>query len=255
MRTRLWLGALLAGTTLALTGCPSPAPGTCNATDDCKGQQDFATSVCVEGKCVECGADADCKAGFVCQAQKCLPKPECTRADDCGTGKSCREGKCQSACVSDGECGTGRCLAGQCKAANACLKTTDCVGNQTCNAGVCTAASTGPNGPCQLKAIPFEFNESGLSDSAQSVLKSDAECLKQRNLSARLEGHADERGTTEYNLQLGEKRAASVKGYLKTLGVDGSKLSTISYGEEQPADQGHDEGAWAANRRVEVKER
>jgi peptidoglycan-associated lipoprotein len=66
-----------------------------------------------------------------------------------------------------------------------------------------------------------------------------------------IEGHCDERGTAEYNIALGERRAKSVKRYLINLGVDSSQLSTISYGEERPADPGHNEAAWAKNRRAE----
>ena len=65
-----------------------------------------------------------------------------------------------------------------------------------------------------------------------------------------VEGHCDERGTVEYNLALGERRAQSVKSYLVNLGVTDARLSTISYGEEKPASEGHDEGAWVKNRRA-----
>ena len=66
----------------------------------------------------------------------------------------------------------------------------------------------------------------------------------------RLEGHADERGSTEYNLSLGQRRADSVRQYMENLGLDGSELRTVSYGEEQPEDRGHTEDAWSRNRRV-----
>ena len=66
-----------------------------------------------------------------------------------------------------------------------------------------------------------------------------------------IEGHCDERGTVEYNLALGERRAQSVKNFLTQLGVEGARLSTISYGEEKPVVQGHTEDAWAKNRRAE----
>jgi peptidoglycan-associated lipoprotein len=66
----------------------------------------------------------------------------------------------------------------------------------------------------------------------------------------RIEGNCDERGTVEYNLVLGQKRADSTKGYLINLGVDGKLLGTISYGKEKPVDPGHNEAAWAKNRRA-----
>jgi peptidoglycan-associated lipoprotein len=68
-----------------------------------------------------------------------------------------------------------------------------------------------------------------------------------------VEGHTDERGTTEYNLALGERRATAVKSYLTSLGIEAGRLVTISYGKERPADSGHSEAAWAMNRRVEFK--
>jgi peptidoglycan-associated lipoprotein len=71
-------------------------------------------------------------------------------------------------------------------------------------------------------------------------------------LRVRLEGHADERGTREYNLALGERRANAVRAYLLAQGASRSQIEVVSYGEEKPADGGHDEGAWRQNRRVEV---
>jgi peptidoglycan-associated lipoprotein len=68
-------------------------------------------------------------------------------------------------------------------------------------------------------------------------------------------GHCDERGSIGYNIALGDRRATSVKDYLVGLGVNGASLIAISYGEEQPADPGHDEAAWAKNRRAEIKDR
>ena len=68
----------------------------------------------------------------------------------------------------------------------------------------------------------------------------------------RLEGHADERGSTQYNLALGERRANAVKTYLSTLGVSVGRMELVSYGEEKGADAGHDDAAWSKNRRVEL---
>jgi peptidoglycan-associated lipoprotein len=70
-----------------------------------------------------------------------------------------------------------------------------------------------------------------------------------------VEGHCDERGTEEYNLHLGEKRANSVKKYLVTMGADVGKLKSISYGKERPANPAHDESAWSQNRRVDFAEK
>ena len=256
MRNRLLVVSGLIFAALALAGCPGPKPGECKTTEDCKGQQDFATDTCIEGKCVECGGDTDCKVGFVCQANKCNPKPECATAADCGTGKICKDSKCAPGCTSDAGCGTGKCVSGQCKSAGTCASSADCAGGQKCVAGTCqTAGGTTETGPCQLKRVNFGFNESTLDAGAQATLKENAECIQKRKLSVVLEGNADERGTEEYNLHLGERRAAAAKKYLQSMGVEGSKLKTISYGKERPINNGHDEAAWAENRRVDVTEK
>lgn len=106
----------------------------------------------------------------------------------------------------------------------------------------------------KLLAVHFEFDNYAIRDSDKPLLENNAKWLKLNSgVKVQIEGHADERGENEYNLALGDKRAKSVEKYLETLGVKGGRLSTISYGEEKPADQGHSEDAWAANRRAEFK--
>ena len=99
--------------------------------------------------------------------------------------------------------------------------------------------------------VLFEFDSAKLSNEAQDILRKKAEWLKE-NPRARIiiEGHCDERGTNEYNLALGDRRAYSSKRFLVDLGIDDSKLTTVSYGEERPIDTGSDEDAWAQNRRA-----
>lgn len=104
-----------------------------------------------------------------------------------------------------------------------------------------------------LERIFFEFDSFVLSQASRDILSRNAEYLlkKQPNSRVLLEGHCDERGSDEYNLALGEKRARAARDYLITLGVNANRLSVISYGEEKPLVQGHNEEAWAKNRRVE----
>jgi peptidoglycan-associated lipoprotein len=105
-----------------------------------------------------------------------------------------------------------------------------------------------------MDTVYFEFDQAALSDLAKETLVRNAEWLRANpNARVQVEGNADERGTPEYNLALGERRAAAVKSYLSSLGVEGSRLVTISYGEERPADPGHGEEAWEKNRRVDFK--
>ncbi len=97
----------------------------------------------------------------------------------------------------------------------------------------------------------FDYDSAVLSAAAQDVLKNKSLILgKYSGVSVTIEGHCDERGTNEYNLALGERRAESAKNFLVSLGVNSSRLKTISYGEEKPLDAGHDESAWAKNRRA-----
>ena len=104
-----------------------------------------------------------------------------------------------------------------------------------------------------LIKIFFDFDAYVLSQSSRDSLNQNAAYLLKKNPSAKIqiEGHCDERGTDEYNLALGEKRAKAALDYLVTLGVPVSRLSFISYGKEKPADPGHDETAWTKNRRDE----
>ena len=96
----------------------------------------------------------------------------------------------------------------------------------------------------------FNYDSSDLDSDAQELLQDQVAWLKQySDVSVIAEGHCDERGTTEYNLALGEKRAQSVKNYLISLGISSDRISTISYGKERPAVVGSNDGAWAQNRR------
>lgn len=106
--------------------------------------------------------------------------------------------------------------------------------------------------PLVLGNINFDYDKFELTPTARSILSEHATALRNRpEANVRIAGHCDERGTIEYNLALGEKRANSVRNYLISLGVEGSRLSTISYGKERPLDSRSNEQAWAQNRRAE----
>jgi peptidoglycan-associated lipoprotein len=96
----------------------------------------------------------------------------------------------------------------------------------------------------------FGFDRYDLTPEAQATLQKQAAWLKTYpQVTVVIEGHCDERGTREYNLALGERRAAAVANYLVALGIDANRIQTISYGKERPAVDGHDETAWSQNRR------
>ncbi|MBI2058202.1 MAG: peptidoglycan-associated lipoprotein Pal [Nitrospirae bacterium] len=109
-----------------------------------------------------------------------------------------------------------------------------------------------PDERLALKRIYFRFDEYSLTDEAVEVARKNAEWLSRHpDLTILIEGHCDERGTNEYNLALGERRAERTRDYLVALGIAPARLRIVSYGEEIPLDEGHTEEAWARNRRVQ----
>ena len=105
------------------------------------------------------------------------------------------------------------------------------------------------NSPFQ--PVFYAFDSAEVDAEAQKVLNANAEILrKYPSWVITIEGHSDERGTAEYNLALGERRAAAARTYLVSLGIPADRLKTVSYGKEFPFDPGHDEAAWAKNRRA-----
>lgn len=105
----------------------------------------------------------------------------------------------------------------------------------------------------QLDAIYFDYNSYELRPDAIKTLEKSARILKQNPTAViSIEGHCDERGTVEYNIALGERRAYSVKKYFVEYGLNPDNLVTISYGKEKPIDPGHDEDAWSKNRRAAI---
>lgn len=117
------------------------------------------------------------------------------------------------------------------------------------------AAAAAALAPEKLEKVYFDFDKYAVTDAYRVPLEHNAASLKD-HASAKVvvEGHCDERGTEEYNLALGERRAMAVKKFLVSLGVTEGQLYTISYGEERPENNGHDEKAWAQNRRVQFSQ-
>ncbi len=244
---RLSFVLLVAAFVVSSAGCPGPDYPKCENDSQCKTKKVDDKEVkidefCVFGQCQECAKDIHC--------------------DD---GEKCRKGRCESQCTSDAACGEGRiCEENQCLAAE-CSPQKGCGDGKACQAGRCEAAtSTGGTGgtggttaggkSCEKNVrVSFDFNVFDLRPEARETLDQFAQCM-QTNPAWKLtvEGHADDRGTTEFNLQLGEKRASSIRDYLVKLGVDKSRVKALSYGEERPSQQGEGEGAWAANRRGEL---
>jgi peptidoglycan-associated lipoprotein len=244
--------ALILGSASAilLTACPPPKVYP-NCDNDQQCQTEGRTEVCVQGQCVECSTDAQCKQGYSCQNNRCVPPTECAPDRPCAGGQQCTpEGKCV-ACVQDADCpNNGLCRENACVArpAGYCTADGDCASGESCQNNQCVKPQ------CQLEPIRFGFNDSSVSSLAPDMrqrLDAEAQCLKQGTGKVVLEGHADERGTDEYNLQLSERRAAAIKRYLTELGVPANRLQTVGFGENRPAEEGSTEEAYSANRRVE----
>ncbi len=104
----------------------------------------------------------------------------------------------------------------------------------------------------ELRTVYFDYDSADLSEDTKAALAANGSwLLSHSDVQVQIEGHCDERGTDEYNLALGDKRAQAVSDFLVSYGVAPDRLTTISYGEEKPTDMGHDESAWAKNRRAE----
>ena len=125
-------------------------------------------------------------------------------------------------------------------------------------AGDSSSSTTGLDGGADSellnsRVIYFEYDSSSLTPESEAIVQAHAEYLSSASgVGVILEGHADERGTREYNLALGEDRANGVANLMEALGVSGGRIQTISYGEERPVSLGSDDSAWGLNRRVEI---
>ncbi len=106
----------------------------------------------------------------------------------------------------------------------------------------------------ELRDVNFAFDSAELTPSTREVLRQNAEWLKENpEASVVIEGHCDERGTREYNLALGQRRAQSVYDFMRSLGIQASRIDTVSYGEDQPLDPRSTEAAWEKNRRAHFR--
>jgi peptidoglycan-associated lipoprotein len=120
--------------------------------------------------------------------------------------------------------------------------------------GAGAAELNDPNSPLATRVIYFDYDSANIRADFQNVVQAHAQYLsKNAGTSITLEGHTDERGSREYNLALGERRAQAVRKQLVLLGASAQQIQTVSYGEERPVSDGHDEQAYSLNRRVEIK--
>ena len=115
------------------------------------------------------------------------------------------------------------------------------------------AASEAASKSVSLEPVFFDFDQWSIREDQKEVMAKNSQWLKSNpNVKVRLEGHCDERGTSEYNLALGQKRAEGVKSFLEGMGISSQRMAPVSYGEERPLDPAHNEAAWTKNRRVDI---
>ena len=111
-----------------------------------------------------------------------------------------------------------------------------------------------PNSPLAKRSVYFDYDSNAVKDEYRNMIQAHARYLgDNRNTNIRIEGNCDERGSREYNLALGQRRAEAVKRVMTVMGVGDNRIETVSYGEEKPKNPGHDEAAWAENRRADIR--
>jgi peptidoglycan-associated lipoprotein len=231
---------LAMATPFASTGCGVSYPN-CNGDNDCRSHHEVcvnrhcqqcrttadcpAEHTCLRNRCVEgtnaCENDADCPADQHCDNRHCVPRTECDQNHACPGGRPCESGHCASAAPSSDEDDTLRDNHGRL---------------------------------CEFEPIYFAFDTPQLDDRARHSLQAAADCLQREQTSRYvLIGRTDPRGTTEYNLALGERRARMAQNYLRSLGITAERIEVSSAGSEGAT--GTDEATWAHDRRMDFRPR
>ena len=207
------VAAALAFCVLGTVAC-GPSYPNCNEDEDCHHGE-----FCVNGHCQLCRTSADCPSGRECQAGRCEDIPGwCQDNTACPNGQRCEDHHCITPVTSDQDLGT-------------------------------TPPDDGSGG-CRLQPVYFPFDSENLESDTRQQIDANAQCLRARHAEhVHLTGHTDPRGTEEYNLALGDRRARAVGSYLQSLGMEAGGVTTSSMGEEMSS--GEDEDGWRNDRRVE----
>ncbi|MDJ0765904.1 MAG: OmpA family protein [Myxococcota bacterium] len=242
------VGLVLAMAAFSFSGCRPQYPN-CDNDDHCQEGE-----YCVNNLCQQCRDSGDCPVGQECQGGACREiEGYCTQSSDCAEGQVCRDNRC-GPCLSDADCGgdnvclNGKCGKGECRSTEECPAGTSCV-NYRCIPDT-SGQDTGQH-DCIIEPIFFAFDSAEVTADMRRKAEKNYDCLVKRGGSVSLTGHCDPRGTTEYNMALGERRARIVSKIIKTLGFDASKVRIVSKGEEEAT--GTDESGWAKDRRVEFR--
>ncbi|MEZ4468357.1 MAG: peptidoglycan-associated lipoprotein Pal [bacterium] len=256
-RFRGFLQALFLGAVgLVATAC-GPTYPKCENDEHCAEKGEY----CLNGRCQQCRENSQCEgAGMECASGRCQRRAGyCDESVSCPGNQKCRDNECGAECLDNSECtGNTYCSGGSCIEKPECGEGADnptCPAGSECVGGRCQVSLTdcsggGANGGGG--AVYFDYDRHNIKPNQRGKLDAIAACLKGDNTAPmRIEGHCDERGTEEYNLALGERRADAARRYLQSKGVDAGRLSTVSFGENRPAANGSNEAAWRQNRRAE----
>ena len=234
---------------LLITGCKPEYPS-CKKDSHCH-QGEY----CVNNKCQQCRDNGDCPEGQECADGACREiMSYCKDSADCAEGQVCRDNRC-GPCMSSGDCPEGQvCSDGQCLVAE-CQTTEDCPAGLSCVNYRCkvdeSAAGALETGDCQLEPVFFAFDSSEVTPEMRRTLEHNYDCLLKSTGRVTLEGHCDPRGTTEYNMALGERRARMVHKLMSTLGFERERMKILSKGEEEATGSG--ETGWSKDRRVDFE--
>ncbi len=246
---RWWLLLVLAVLGVLWAGAACVSYPNCENDDHCKEKNEY----CLNSKCAQCRIDTHCSTGQRCAAGACEQIPGwCQGETDCTGREKCRDNQCGPECLGASDCGANEeCKSGACQEKGQCVVDADCPSGQQCQSGQCVGEVTSSAQCDSLAPVYFDFDEASLRAESREALRSHADCVTQRNRPVRVEGHCDSRGTEEYNIALGERRARETRDYMIQLGVARNQVSTLSYGESRPAKYGNGESAWQFNRRCE----
>jgi len=181
------------------------------------------------------------------------PKPECAKNEDCPEGKECKSGKCvkekpKAECATDEDCPDPKICRSE-KCVYECTTDDDCDEGEACENYRCVEAKI----VCDAPTVFFDFDQYYLTSEGQDDLRPFAKCLQKMSPPAvRIDGYCDERGTDQYNLALGDKRAKAVKNFLVEMGISPSVISVVSYGEEYSS-RCSSEDCWSKDRKGVIK--
>ncbi|TVR04395.1 MAG: hypothetical protein EA398_02495 [Deltaproteobacteria bacterium] len=248
----LCLGVIV-GFSMFLNGCRSYP--NCKTDAHCE-RYDRGTPFCVNNTCTQCRDDAHCGLGQECVNGSCRAIDGFCQSDaDCERHRPvCRDQRCGPECLGDDDCNEGfECVSGTCQEIPECRADADCGEGFRCQNNRCIEYV--PPGPCadrRMRPVRFDFDEHVIRHDQRPNVEYNVVCLDVHGGNVVIEGHTDERGTDEYNMALGERRARAVRNAYRDAGVDNSRMRTVSFGFHRPVARGSNEAAWSQNRRAET---